>query len=595
MRALIITVCAVLALTGLILALPTPEHAAATPPAAQGFVITGARVFDGQAFLDGVDVVVRDGQIAAVGPDLATTADVPRLEAIGQTLLPGLIDAHTHSFGQAQADALRFGVTTMLDMFIIPSLLPETRQQRERPDQYRVADLYSAGVLATARGGHGTQYGISIPTVDSPDQAEAWVEARIAEGSDFIKIVIEPGRLFGMQRPTLDEATVRALVVAAHARGLLAVAHVSMEADAIMAVAAGVDGLVHVFADRPASAEFLHLASERGVFVVPTTVVMAGVANYFDVDALLAENDAADRFSDEQRASLRGGGWSVPNGEAILERSRDNVRALHAAGIPLLAGSDAPNPGTAHGFSVHEELMLLVEAGMSPAQALHSATLLPAERFSLAGRGCIAPGCRADLLLVNGDVQADIRATRQIAAVWKNGLPVRLDAALPEPIGAGAPARAATDLLSAEEIGRWMTSDDRFMNGRSQAQIAWRDEGQIRAEGELAPGFAFPYAGIMWSAGEPFMSPVDMSERSRLVVRVRGEGGPWMAMVFSGATPETSQSQQLPLVASGDGAALEADLSVLGGLDRAQFQALGVFAIGTPREFSFELIEARLE
>ncbi|MGY6553137.1 MAG: amidohydrolase family protein [Wenzhouxiangella sp.] len=595
MRPLVLIIIVVLAVSGLILALPTPPQANETTPEPGRFVISGARVFDGQQFLEGVDVIVGNGQIEAVGKGLASSAGLPRIEAAGQTLLPGLIDAHTHSFGLAQADALRFGVTTMLDMFTIPSLLPDSRQQRQSRDQSRLADLYSAGVLATARGGHGTQYGISIPTVDAADQAEAWVDARIAEGSDFIKIVIEPGRLFGIQWPTLDEATVRALVTAAHARGLLALAHVSMEADALMAVEAGVDGLVHVFADRPASAEFLALAHARGVFVVPTTVVMAGVANYFDIDALLADNGAASRFSDEQRASLRGGGWNVPNGAAILERSRDNVRALHAAGIPLLAGSDAPNPGTAHGFSVHEELVFLVEAGMSAAEALHSATLLPAERFSLSGRGCIAPGCRADLLLVNGDPQADIRTTRQIAAVWKNGLPVRLDAALPEPTDAGARARAATDLLSPEEIGRWMASDDRFMNGRSQARIAGREDKQIQVEGELAAGFAFPYAGLMWSAGEPFMSPVDLRERSRLIVQVRGEGGPWMAMVFSGATPETSQSQQLPLRASGDGASLEADLSTLGGLDQSVFQAVGVFAIGAPREFYFELIEVRLE
>ena len=595
MRQSILLAVVVLVLAGLILALPTPPMADETSPEPGHFVITGARVFDGRDFLDGSDVIVRAGQIEAVGSDLALPAGLPRIDANGQTLLPGLIDAHTHSFGTAQSDALRFGVTTVLDMFTIPTLLPEAIEQRARRDQSRLADLYSAGVLATARGGHGTQYGIPIPTVDAPDQADAWVEARVAEGSDFIKIVIEPGRLFGIQWPTLDEATVRALVAAAHARGLLAVAHVSMEADAIMAVEAGVDGLVHVFADRPASPEFLELARERGVFVVPTTVVMAGVAGQFDMDALLAENGNTDRFSDEQRASLTGGGWTVPNGAAILARSQDNVRALHAAGIPLLAGSDAPNPGTAHGFSVHEELGFLVEAGMSTAEALAAATRVTAETFGLEGRGCIAPGCRADLLLVDGDPQADIRATRQIAAVWKNGLPVRLDVDLPEAAGPGAPARTATDLLSAGEIERWMPSDDRFMNGRSQASLAPTADGGIRVEGELAAGFAFPYAGVMWSAGEPFMSPTDLRARERLVIRVRGDSGPWLAMLFSGADPGAGQPIQIPLRPHSDGARLELHLAEVAGLDRGQFQAIGVFAVGPPRDFSFDLVEARLE
>jgi len=595
MRPLVLISIVVLAVSGLILALPTPPLANEATPEPGRFLISGASVFDGQQFLDGIDVIVGNGQIEAVGQGLANSAGLPRIEAAGQTLLPGLIDAHTHSFGQAQSDALRFGVTTLLDMFTVPMLLPDARQQRERLDQSHLADLYSAGVLATARGGHGTQYGIPIPTVDAADQAEAWVEARIAEGSDFIKIVIEPGRLFGIQRPTLDEATVRALVTAAHARGLLALAHVSMEADAIMAVEAGVDGLVHLFADRPASPEFLKLARERGIFVVPTTVVMAGVSGQMDVDALLAGSDAAERLGPEQQASLHGSGWSMPNGAAILAHSRHNLAALHAAGIPLLAGSDAPNPGTAHGFSVHVELEFMVEAGMSAVEALNSATRLTADTFGLDGRGCIAPGCRADLLLINGDPREDIRATRQIAAVWKNGLPVRLDFEPPEAPGAGAPARAATDLLSAEEIVRWMPSDDRFLGGRSQARMVSAVDGTIAVSGELAAGAMFAYAGLMWSAGEPFMSPTDLRERERLVIRVRGDSGPWLAMLFSGADPGAAQPIQIPLRPDATGAGLELQLTEVAGLDRGQFQAIGVFAVGPPRNFSFELVEVRLE
>lgn len=595
MRQSILLAVVVLVLAGLILALPTPPLADETSPEPGHFVITGARVFDGRDFLDGSDVIVRAGQIEAVGPDLALPAGLPRIDATGQTLLPGLIDAHTHSFGTAQSDALRFGVSTVLDMFTRPFLLPEARQQRERRDQFHLADLYSAGVLATARGGHGTQFGVPIPTVDSPDQAEAWVDARIAEGSDFIKIVIEPGSLFGGSLPTLDEARVRALVAAAHARGLLALAHATMEADAIMAIEAGVDGLVHVFVDRPASPAFLDLARDRGIFVVPTAVVVAGASGQIDLDALLAGSDAAERLGPEQQASLHRGGWGMPNGAAQVVRSKENLAALHAAGIPLLAGSDAPNPGTAHGFSLHVELEFMVEAGMSAAEALASATRLPAEIFGLEGRGCISPGCRADLVLVDGDPRADMRATRRIAAVWKNGLSVQLAVEPPEPTGVGAAARAATDLLSAEEIERWVPSDDRFIGGRSESRLAPGADGVIAAGGELAAGAMFAYAGLMWSAGEPFMSPTDLRERERLVIRVRGDSGPWLAMLFSGADPGASQPIQIPLRPHADGARLELQLAEVAGLDRGQFQAIGVFAVGPPRDFSFELIEARLE
>ncbi|MGY6631511.1 MAG: CIA30 family protein [Wenzhouxiangella sp.] len=593
MRPLMLIVAAIAVVIGLVLALPTPSS---TGPAAADkghFSVTHVRLFDGQAFVEGVDVIVRGGYIERVGPGLSIAPDLPRLDGRGQTLLPGLIDAHVHTFGQAQADALRFGVTTLLDMFTSPAMLPDARQQREQANQAQRADLYSAGLLATARGGHGSQYGIPIPPVAGPEEANDWVAARMAEGSDFIKIVIEPGRLWGAPLPTLDEPTVRALVAAAHRHGVMALAHVSTEADAIMAVEAGVDGLVHVFADRPASPDFLDLARERGVFVVPTAVVMAGVGGQLDIDALLAEEGLDDRLSDEQRASLRGGGWSAPNGQALLSRSLDNVAALHRAGIPLLAGSDAPNPGTAHGLSVHVELEFLVQAGLSPAEALAAATRVPAERFGLEQRGCLAAGCRADLLLINGDPREDIRATRQIAAVWKNGRPVALEHLAADAASAGD-ARAASDLLSADEIERWMPSDDRFLGGRSEARLQ-RDLGKILVSGELATGSQFAYAGLIWSAGEPFMNPTDLSDRQRLQVRLRGDAGPWMVMLFSGATPGATPPLQLPMVPSDDGASLAMNLADVAGLDLARFQALGVFAIGAPREVDFQLVEVRLE
>lgn len=105
----------------------------------------------------------------------------------------------------------------------------------------------------------------------------------------------------------------------------------------------------------------------------------------------------------------------------ILEDALASVRRFHAAGVAVLAGSDAPNPGTAHGASIHHELELLVEAGLTPTAALTAATALPAERFGLADRGRIAPGMRADLVLLDGDPVADITQTRRIVRIWKNG------------------------------------------------------------------------------------------------------------------------------------------------------------------------------
>src|SRR6185436_16612321 len=100
-----------------------------------------------------------------------------------------------------------------------------------------------------------------------------------------------------------------------------------------------------------------------------------------------------------------------------------SVALFHAAGVPVLAGTDAPNTGSWHGVSLHRELELLVQAGLTPLEALRAATSAPADAFRLPDRGRITVGRRADLLLVDGDPTTDVRATRAIARVWKLGVP----------------------------------------------------------------------------------------------------------------------------------------------------------------------------
>jgi hypothetical protein len=236
----------------------------------------------------------------------------------------------------------------------------------------------------TAPGGHGTEYGVPIPTLAGPAGAAAFVDARIAEGSDYIKIIKDDGSTFGFQRPTLDVAALTAVVRAAHARHKLAIVHIATAQDARDAIAAGADGLAHVYAGEP-DPEIAELAAARKVFWTPTLAVIAA------------------------RESSR---------EAALAC----VRSLHEAGVTILAGTDVPNPGTAHGESLHTEMALLVRAGLTPAQALEAATSAPAAAYGLDDRGLIAPGKRADLMLLAADPTRDIAATRNIAAIWKGGV-----------------------------------------------------------------------------------------------------------------------------------------------------------------------------
>lgn len=421
-RPLLIAAVVAALLVGFFFALPEPGQVGRPAQAAPGFVVRGARVFDGERLWPEADVEVQGGRIAAIAVHLPPNPALPVVDGRGRTLLPGLIDSHVHTFGGALADDVNFGVTTVLDMFTDPAMVRELKPTRESLAPRAHADLYSAGWLATVPEGHGTEYGLPIPTLQTPQEAPAWVAARIADGSDWIKIVYEPKDAAGEwpRFASLDQATVAALIQAAHDAHRLAVVHISRREPARTVAAAGADGLVHVFADEPADAGLLDLLRNRHVFVTPTLSVIHSIGGDPRAAGLAADPEIAPYLSPDQRRSLTPVKLPLV---AIYHPAiaRAAVAALRDAGIDLLAGTDAPNPGTAHGVSLHGELELLVEAGLSPLEALAAATSVPARRFNLADRGRIAPGARADLVLVRGDPTVDIRATRAIVSIWKNG------------------------------------------------------------------------------------------------------------------------------------------------------------------------------
>src|SRR6056297_2971874 len=436
----------VVVLVATLFALPGPAEDGQNDPRAAtsstGLALINARVFDGQSVHDRATLLMQDGRVEELLVDGSVPEGFDVIDIEGGTLLPGLIDAHVHSFNSAREDALRFGVTTMLDMFRPPFDLEQVRSQRDALRPTDQADLFSAGFLATAEGGHGTQYGIDVPTLAEPDEAESWVDARLAEVSDYSNSVIENGSGWSGQLPTLGRPIVEALVKAAHGRNALAVAHVSTQTDARMAVEAGVDGLVHLFVDEVLDMDLARQMVERGVFVVPTTTVLAGSHGQSGRGWIEDGESIAERLSVEQRQTLE---QSFPG--STLRASRwprvpEIIGALHEAGVVLLAGSDAPNPATAHGASLLHEIKLLTGAGLSTLEALQAATSIPAEQFGLADRGCLQPGCRADVLWIAGNPLADIDEIRQVRAVWKNGSAVELT------VESGAIAQAEGDSLA---------------------------------------------------------------------------------------------------------------------------------------------------
>ena len=517
----------------------TVPKAAMTSPAV--FAIRDARVFDGDKVWPRATVLVRDGMIEAVGETVAIPNDAGIVDGEGRTLLPGLIDAHVHTWGDARRDALRFGVTTQLDMFSDHRQLQRMRRERESLAAASQADVWSAGTLATVDRGHGTQFGMEIPTLAAPGDARSWVAARRAEGSDFIKLVREDLHVYSSKQrlPTLDAATAAAVIAAAHQIGLAALVHASAQEAARESLRDGADGLVHVFSDAPADAAFVRLARERRAFVVPTLTVTAGFAG--ERSNLHGDSRLAPSLAPGQKQTLQARMHQGSVQPSLIANARESVRRLHAAGVAILAGSDAPNPNTAHGASLHEELAQLVKAGLEPLSALIAATAAPADAFGLDDRGRIVPGMRADLLLVSGDPTADIEHTRDIVAIWKNGRRIDRDVSSVQ-VARLEPGRISHfdgDGFDATTFSGWTATTDAMAGGRSTAMLshikggADGSAGALRVRGEVMPGAAYLWSGAMLNLGPERMQPVDASGMQELRFRARGDGRSYSVLLFS--------------------------------------------------------------
>lgn len=340
------------------------------------------------------DVTFSGDALSAVEPASTATAEGEVVEGRGRTLLPGLIDTHVHLLNRSEMEAAtRAGVTTVVDLGTHPDqLVDELRAQED------VCDLLSAGSAASAPGSTQISY-MGFPSesgVSGPDDAERYLAWRVAAGSDLIKIIVEDPDSTDV--PALSPETLAALVAAAHERDLLTVAHVVTAGAFDRGLDAGVDVLTHAPVDRPLPEQTVGRMVDARTVASPTLVMMRGVTRA--------------RFGE--------------HAEEAFAASVESVRRMHAAGVPIVAGTDAnASPGSPspvpHGSSLHDELQLLCEAGLSATEALISATSGAAAALRLDDRGTIAAGQRADLILTDGDATDLLSAARTPGAVWVAG------------------------------------------------------------------------------------------------------------------------------------------------------------------------------
>lgn len=513
----------------------------ATLATKQATAIRNVRLFDGRRVTPDATVVFRNGIITAAGPGVSAPDGAVVIDGRGKTLLPGLIDSHVHLFQGSAERALRFGVTTELDMFTsLPTLRPLKAEQAEHSVTDR-ADVFSAGTLITAPGGHGSEY-ITIPTFAPGSDPQAFVDARIAEGSDYIKLIDESGAAYGMTWPTLSKGELKALTDAAHRRRKLVLVHISTLAAARDAIDAGADGLAHIFGDTTPDPEFGRFVAHHHAFVIPTLTVVESAGGNASGASLTADARIAPYLNATELEGLKTAFPKRAGSAEDLHHAYEAVRSLRSAGVPILAGTDAPNPGTAHGASMHRELELLVAAGLSPVEALTAATSTPAASFHLQDRGRIAPGMVADLLLVDGDPTADILATRNINTIWKRGVALTRTRESIQP-------KAAVQSIPADKLERgtisdfesgqpvadfgsgWQISTDSIMGGKSTATmeiVAGGANGtakSMRVHTVTDAGSMYPWAGVMLHFGPKPMAPVDLSARSGVALFARGDTG----------------------------------------------------------------------
>jgi imidazolonepropionase-like amidohydrolase len=411
------------------------------PAADKTYVLKAARMYDGKSdhVVSPGLVVVANDKIIALGRTAAIPAGAETIDLGDATLLPGLMDAHTHiadpferdyrnqelsllkkPVAERTLDALEnmrktimAGVTTIRDLgsedFIDVGLRNASANGKIVGPRI-LAAVHALG----ATGGHCDPYAgyaagifrepdFRDGVIDSPEQARLAVRYNIKNGADVIKTCATGGVLSitdDVDTPQLTQAELDALVDEAHALRRKTAAHAHGASGAKRAIRAGIDSIEHgSFLDD----EALDMMKQRGTYYVPTLMAAQGLKERLE-DGYLPPTVAA-------KARL------------AMAALNDTVRKAIAKGIKIAAGTDSSV--YPHGRNT-EELGLMVNLGMKPIDALKSATSVDAQLLGLADRiGTLEVGKLADIVACPGNPEQNIREVEKVRFVMKGGVVVR--------------------------------------------------------------------------------------------------------------------------------------------------------------------------
>ena len=384
---------------------------------------TGARIIDGtgQVPIEAGVVLVRDGEIEMIGATdaVAVPADAERIDATGKTIIPGLINTHGHvtPSSYTEADVLgqlglyaRYGVTTVVSLGGDQEVGIQLRD-RQATSELNRARLYVAGPVVTAQ---------------APEDARTRVNEVVDMNVDIVKIRVDDnlGRTNKM-----SEAVYRAVIDQAHERGLRVAAHLYYLEDAKSLLRAGADFLAHSIRDQDVDAELIDLLKARDICVCPTlmrevsTFVYESRPAFFDDPFFLREADREllAELEDPARQEAMRNSRSAQQYKVALEVAKRNLKALVDAGVRISFGTDTGPRARFQGYFEQVELEVMVDAGLTPMQALVSATRDAAACMQLERLGTLEPGNWADLVILNANPLDDVLNTREIDSVWIAG------------------------------------------------------------------------------------------------------------------------------------------------------------------------------
>jgi imidazolonepropionase-like amidohydrolase len=404
-----------------------PPIAAAQDTQVTAFVNVTVVPMDSERTVAGQTVIVRDGRIAQVGPSASVRAPAGArvVDGRGKWLAPGLAEMHGHipppNAPPEYTENTLFlyvanGITTVRGMLGAPNQL----QLRERALRGELVSptLYLAGPSFNGN------------SVTSPEQAAQMVRQQKAEGWDLLKV--HPG----LTLPEYD-----AMARTAREIGIRFGGHVPAEVGLMRAIAAGqetfdhVDGYVEHLngeagpVDEAALADVVRRTREAGAWIVPTMALWEVLYGTLSLDSLraypelrYAPRQQVESWSNAYRQRLASPQYNAETSRRIIANRMRILRALHEGGARILMGTDAPQQFSVPGFSLHRELTRMADAGMSPHAVLATGTKAVGEYFKGQDRfGTIAPGQRADLLLLDADPLADVANVQKIAGVMVRG------------------------------------------------------------------------------------------------------------------------------------------------------------------------------